>query len=49
MFVGGKAERPSMAGGQGRGATKQVLGAEGEEGSGLVLSLGEGGSECGWR
>ncbi|TEA37643.1 hypothetical protein DBR06_SOUSAS5310084, partial [Sousa chinensis] len=31
MFVGGKAERPSMAGGQGRGATKQVLGAEERE------------------
>ena len=49
MLVGGKTESPSVAGGQGHGTAKQVLGAEGEEGLGLVSGLREGGSEGGWR
>ena len=49
MLVGGKTERPSVAGGQGHGTTKQVLGAGGEEGLGLVSGLREGGSEGDWR
>ena len=49
MLVGGKTERPSVAGGQGHGTTKQVLGSGGEKGLGLVSGLREGGSEGGWR